>query len=76
MRITSIEYMKLFVPWKDSFREPMASWRNMSGTTPEEEDAYVVIRVHTDEGLVGIGVAAGVDDLDMVGLVLGHHLIA
>lgn len=55
MQITSIDYMKIYVPWKDSFKEPMLRWRAMSGTSPEEEDAYVVIRVHTDEGLVGLG---------------------
>ena len=55
MKITRIDYMRLFVPWKASFREPMARWRALSGTTSEEEDAFVVIRMHTDEGLVGIG---------------------
>ena len=52
MKITAIDYMKLFVPWKASFKEPMRHWREMSGTTPEEEDAYVVVRVHTDEGRI------------------------
>ena len=47
MKITDIEYMKLFVPWKESLKEPMCHWRAMSHTTPEEEDAYVVVRVRT-----------------------------
>lgn len=55
MRITAIDYLKVFIPWKDSFKEAMRRWRAMSGTTPEEEDAYVVVRVHTDEGIVGLG---------------------
>jgi L-alanine-DL-glutamate epimerase-like enolase superfamily enzyme len=55
MIITAIDYMKIFVPWKASFKEPMLHWRAMSGTTPEEEDSYVVVQVHTDEGLVGLG---------------------
>ena len=55
MHITSIDYMKIFIPWKDSFKDPMQRWRAMGGTSPEEEDSYVVIRVHTDEGLVGLG---------------------
>ena len=55
MRIESIEYMKVYVPWKASFAEPMLRWRAMSSTTPEQEDAYVVIRVRTDEGIVGLG---------------------
>ena len=54
-KITAIDYMKLFVPWKASLRDPMGRWRAMSGTTPAEEDAYVVIRMHTDQGLVGLG---------------------
>ena len=55
MHITSIDYLKVYVPWKASFAEPLARWRAMTGTTSEEEDAYVVIRVHTDEGIVGLG---------------------
>ena len=55
MRITHIEYSKVFIPWQRSFQEPMRAWRAASGTTPEEEDAYVVVQVHTDSGLVGIG---------------------
>jgi len=55
VKITAIETMKLFVPWKASLAAPMRRWRAMTGTTPEEEDAYVVIRMMTDEGLVGLG---------------------
>ena len=55
MRITEIEMMRVFVPWQDSFKDPMVRWRASSGTTPEEEDAYVIVQVHTDEGIVGIG---------------------
>ena len=55
MKITSVDTMRVFVPWQDSFKEPMHQWRKMSGTTPEEEDAYVIVQVHTDEGIVGIG---------------------
>ena len=55
MRITHIEYIKVFVPWQDSFKEPMRGWRAAANTTPEEEDAYVIVKVHTDDGLVGIG---------------------
>lgn len=55
MRITAIDYMRIFVPWKETFAEPMRRWRAMSHTTPEKEDAYVVIRVYTDEGLIGLG---------------------
>jgi L-alanine-DL-glutamate epimerase-like enolase superfamily enzyme len=55
MEITAIETMKLYVPWKESLANPMRRWRAMMGTTPEEEDAYVVIRMLTDEGLVGLG---------------------
>jgi L-alanine-DL-glutamate epimerase-like enolase superfamily enzyme len=55
MRITHIEYIKVFVPWQESFREPMRAWRAAANTTPEEEDAYVIVKVHTDQGLIGIG---------------------
>jgi L-alanine-DL-glutamate epimerase-like enolase superfamily enzyme len=55
MRITKIDYMKVFVPWQASFKEPMREWRARGGTTPEEEDAYVIVQVYTDEGLVGLG---------------------
>ena len=55
MKITKVEQMRVFVPWQDSYKEPMVSWRGMSGTTPEEEDSYVIVQVHTDEGIVGIG---------------------
>ncbi|HEX2035779.1 MAG TPA: mandelate racemase/muconate lactonizing enzyme family protein [Chloroflexota bacterium] len=55
MRITRVEYVKVFVPWQPSFREPMRHWRAAAGTTPEEEDAYVVVKVYTDDGLIGIG---------------------
>ena len=47
--------MRVFIPWQDSFKEPMVNWRASMGTTPEEEDAYVIIQVHTDAGIVGIG---------------------
>lgn len=50
-----IDYMRIFVPWKASLQDPMGRWRALSGTTPEDEDAYAVIRVHTDEGLIGLG---------------------
>lgn len=30
MQITSIDYMRIFVPWKPSYREPMARWRAMA----------------------------------------------
>jgi L-alanine-DL-glutamate epimerase-like enolase superfamily enzyme len=55
MKITRVECMRVFVPWQDTFKEPMRHWRAMMKTTPEEEDAYVIVQVHTDEGLVGIG---------------------
>jgi L-alanine-DL-glutamate epimerase-like enolase superfamily enzyme len=55
MRITDVDVMRVFVPWKRSFRDAMRDWRTMLNTTPEEEDAYVIIRVRTDEGIVGIG---------------------
>jgi L-alanine-DL-glutamate epimerase-like enolase superfamily enzyme len=55
MQITSIDYMRIFVPWKPSYRQAMGRWRAMAGTTPEEEDAFVVIRVHTDQGITGLG---------------------
>jgi L-alanine-DL-glutamate epimerase-like enolase superfamily enzyme len=55
MRITSIDTMKVFIPWQASFREAMQQWRARSGTTPEEEDAYVIIQMHTDEGRTGLG---------------------
>jgi L-alanine-DL-glutamate epimerase-like enolase superfamily enzyme len=55
MRITHIEYVKIFIPWQESFREPMRGWRAAANTTPEEEDAYVIVKVHTDDGLIGIG---------------------
>ena len=55
MRITKIDYYRIFVPWRESYREAMVYWRGLAGTTPEEEDAFVVIRMHTDEGIVGIG---------------------
>lgn len=55
IKITKVEQMRVFVPWQDSYKEPMVSWRGMSGTTPEEEDSYVIVQVHTDEGIVGIG---------------------
>lgn len=55
MIITKIETMKVFVPWQDSFKEPMIQWRELQGTTVKEEDAYVIVQVHTDEGIVGIG---------------------
>ena len=65
MRITAIEAMKIFVPWQPSLREAMAHWRRTwNKTTVEEEDAYVVIRVHTDAGLVGLG--EGGRDLEVV----------
>ena len=47
--------MRVFVPWQASFKDAMVDWRASSGTTPEEEDAYVIVQVHTDEGIVGIG---------------------
>jgi len=52
MKITDIDVVRVFVPWKDSFKEPMAVWHAPS---TEEEDAYCIIRVHTDEGITGIG---------------------
>jgi L-alanine-DL-glutamate epimerase-like enolase superfamily enzyme len=55
VKITAIETFKIFVPWKESLKDPMRRWRAMAGTTPEEEDAYVIIRMLTDEGLVGLG---------------------
>ncbi|MBM3190354.1 MAG: hypothetical protein FJZ90_16755 [Chloroflexi bacterium] len=55
MRIESIDCMKVYVPWKATLAEPMRRWRALSGTTPEEEDAYVIVRVRTDDGLVGLG---------------------
>ncbi len=55
MKITRVETMRVFVPWQASYKEAMVTWRGMSGTTPEEEDAYVIVQVHTDEGIVGIG---------------------
>lgn len=55
MIITKIEYMKIFIPWQESMKEAMQSWRARSGTTPEAEDAYVIVQVHTDEGLIGLG---------------------
>lgn len=55
MRITSIEYMKIYVPWNALLADPMRRWRALSNTTPEDEDAYVVIRMITDQGLVGLG---------------------
>ena len=55
MKIVQIDTMRVFVPWQDSFKEPMAQWRASAGTTPEDEDAYVIVQVHTDEGIVGIG---------------------
>ena len=55
MKITRIDHMHVFVPWQDSYKEPMVSWRAGSRTTPEAEDSYVIVKVHTDEGLVGIG---------------------
>ncbi len=55
MKITKIDCMKIFIPWQASFTEPMRQWRASSNTTPEEEDAYVIIQVYTDEGLVGLG---------------------
>lgn len=55
MKITKVETMRVFVPWQGSFKEPMRQWRAMSGATPEEEDAYVIVQVYTDEGIVGIG---------------------
>lgn len=55
MRIARIEYFKVFIPWQASYREPMRRWRAAAHTTPEEEDAYVIVKVFTDDGLVGIG---------------------
>ena len=55
MKITKVDTMRVFIPWQDSFKDPMVRWRASSGTTPEEEDAYVIVQVHTDEGIVGIG---------------------
>ena len=55
MKITGIEVIRVFIPWKVSYKEPMRLWRKMQGTTPEEEDAYCIIQVHTDEGITGIG---------------------
>ena len=56
MKITKIEAFKVFVPWQDSLKEPMREWRKiMPGNSPEEEDAYAVVKVHTDEGLIGLG---------------------
>ena len=55
LRIEHIEYAKIFIPWQTSFREPMRQWRAAGRTTPEEEDAYVVVQAHTEDGLVGIG---------------------
>ncbi|MCZ6635916.1 MAG: mandelate racemase/muconate lactonizing enzyme family protein [bacterium] len=55
MKIIQIDTMRVFVPWQDSFKEPMVQWRASMDTTPEEEDAYVIVQVHTDEGIVGIG---------------------
>ena len=49
MRITHIEYIRVFIPWQRSFKEPMRAWRALPDTTPEEEDAYVIVKVHTDE---------------------------
>jgi L-alanine-DL-glutamate epimerase-like enolase superfamily enzyme len=65
MKITSIETIKVFVPWRDSFKEPMQAWRAYNNnSTVEEEDAYVLIEMHTDEGLVGLG--EGGRDLDEI----------
>jgi muconate cycloisomerase len=56
MKITAVEAIKVFVPWRDSFKEPMRVWRAYNNrTTVEEEDAYVLIEMHTDEGIVGLG---------------------
>jgi len=55
MKITRITCMKVFIPWQESFKEAMRQWRASSKTTPEEEDAYIIIQVYTDEGLVGLG---------------------
>ena len=55
MRITSIDYMRIFVPWRESFTQAMCAWRASSHTTTEEEDAFVVVRVHTDKGIIGLG---------------------
>ncbi|MBI2191118.1 MAG: hypothetical protein HYU36_03900 [Planctomycetes bacterium] len=55
MKITRIDCFRVFVPWQASYREAMADWRARMNTTPEEEDSYVLVRVHTDEGLTGLG---------------------
>jgi glucarate dehydratase len=55
VKITHIDYLKIYVPWNASLSEPMQRWRALSGTTPEEEDAYVIVQVHTDAGITGLG---------------------
>ncbi|HET7768393.1 MAG TPA: mandelate racemase/muconate lactonizing enzyme family protein [Chloroflexota bacterium] len=55
MRITHIDYIRVYIPWQKSFQEPMRAWRAAANTTPEEEDSYIIVKVHTDDGLVGIG---------------------
>jgi len=78
MKIASIDYIKVYVPWKTSFAEPMRRWRAMNGTTPEDEDAYVLIRVRTDEGLVGWGEGGrSLDEVRTVGdRLLGQNPMA
>lgn len=56
MKITGVKATRVFLPWQDSLKEPMRKWRTMGGTTPEEEDAYVIIQVRTDEGIVGVAI--------------------
>lgn len=55
MKITAIDCVKVFVPWQPSLQDAMRRWRAASGTTPEEEDAYVLVEAHTDVGIIGIG---------------------
>lgn len=53
MKITNVEAIPLRIPQKMKFSAPSAS----SGGFSTESDGHVLVKVHTDEGIVGIGEA-------------------
>lgn len=71
MKITSVEIIEsresidLPEPWVPAWREPAGE--------PAESFDWSLVRVHTDEGVTGVGPATGdIRNIDLVGLDVGH----